>query len=34
MFSWESMESFLLIGVIAAGIIWYAIVLGRREGRE
>lgn len=34
MFSWEAVESFVLIGVITAAIIWYGIALGRREDRR
>jgi hypothetical protein len=34
MFSWESIESILLIGVITAGIVWYGILLARNEARE
>jgi hypothetical protein len=34
MFSWESVESFLLIGVITAGIVWYGIVLAWKEDLE
>ena len=31
MFSWESVESLLLIGLIAAAMIWYGIVLAHKE---
>jgi hypothetical protein len=34
MFSWTAVESFLLIGAISAGIVWYGIVLGRKENRR
>lgn len=31
---WETVESLLIIAVIAGGLIWYALVLGWREDRE
>jgi hypothetical protein len=34
MFSWESVESLLLIGLIAAAIVWYGIVLAHKEDRN
>jgi hypothetical protein len=34
MFSWESIESLLLIGLIAAAIIWYGIVLAHMEDHD
>jgi len=31
MFSMESVEMFLFIGVITAGILWYGKILAKRE---
>jgi hypothetical protein len=34
MFSWEVVESLLLIGVITAAMVWHGIVLAHKEDRE
>jgi hypothetical protein len=34
MFTWESVESLLLIGLIAAAIICYGIVLAQKEDHD
>ena len=34
MFNWDIVESFVLIALITAAIVSYAVVLGRREDRE
>ncbi len=31
---WEMIESFLMIAAITGGLIWYALVLAKKEDRE
>jgi hypothetical protein len=33
-FTMDILESLILIGVITLGIVWYSVVLARREERE
>ena len=34
MFTWEIIESFVFIALLAAAIVSYGLVLGRREDRD